>query len=64
MKPEQILKSINRWARKYRKSCGYQPFGFDYITWRINHPHISAVFQENAEKITGRNGRFMPATLK
>ena len=60
-----IIKATNRRMRKLRAMETPDrrdiTTGWDYSTWRMCYPALSAVYQSACEAYTGRTGRFVPA---
>ncbi len=58
-----IVKAINR-RERVRAREDYCPgditFGWDYTTWNMVHPQLSALYSKCAEIITGKQGRYIP----
>ena len=60
MNPRAIVKAINRKVRRHGFFDGGRAFGVDYATWCHCYPQMASVFNQAAEKITGRSGRYLP----
>lgn len=57
MNERAILKAINRWVRKQGRAFA---IGWDYATWTHVYPQTASIFNQAAEALSGRKGRFMP----
>ena len=55
-----IVKAINRRIRKHGIFDGGKAFGVDYNTWSCCYPRMSAVYNQAAEEIKGKPGRYLP----
>lgn len=51
------MKSINRQIRKHWYGG---MIGWDFTTFTVIYPRISGVFNQAAEVLTGRKGRYLP----
>jgi hypothetical protein len=64
MNPKSILKSINRHVKKNRLFEGGRSFGVDFATWQVNYPQMCREFCKAAQQLLGREGNFLPASLR
>lgn len=54
---EQLKRLYKKVYRKIREGYGYQPFGFDWPTLRINKPGMAKVLKNILEEIEIREVR-------
>jgi len=55
-----LAKAINRRLRRTKAFYGGGPWGLDFATFQATYPQMCQAFNQAAEILTGKPGRYIP----